>query len=93
VTRSFTHFNPLSHIIRVFKLSSITWVMHIIQRFGKKEAEGKSLFKRSRSKLNYNIKINLKEIEEELNITPGLDKIQDYRRNCIQRVKRMPRNR
>ena len=39
------------------------------------------------------MKINLKEIEEELNITPILDKIQDYRRNWIQRVKRMPRNR
>jgi hypothetical protein len=31
--------------------------MHTIQRFDKKEAEGKSLFKRRRSKLKYNMKI------------------------------------
>jgi len=67
--------------------------VHTIQRFDKKEAEGKSLFKKRRSKLNCNMKINLKEIEKELNITPLLDKIQDYRRNWIQRVKRMPSNR
>jgi hypothetical protein len=67
--------------------------MHIIQRFGKKEAEGKSLFKRRRSKLIYKMKINLKKFEEELNITTVLDRIEDYRRNWIQRVKRMPRNR
>jgi formiminotetrahydrofolate cyclodeaminase len=42
---------------------------------------------------SYNMKINLKEIEEELNITPILDKIQDYRRNWVQCVKGMPRNR
>jgi len=59
----------------------------------KKEAEGKSLFKRRRSKLNYKMKINLKETEKGLNITTVLDKIQDYRRKWIQRVKRMPRNR
>jgi hypothetical protein len=33
------------------------------------------------------------EIAKELNITPVLDKIQDYKRNWIQRVNRMPRNR
>jgi hypothetical protein len=29
---------------------------------------------------------------KELNITPVLDKIQDYKRNWIQHVNRMPRN-
>jgi hypothetical protein len=33
------------------------------------------------------------EIAKELNITPVSDKIQDYKRNWIQRVNRMPRNR
>jgi hypothetical protein len=33
------------------------------------------------------------EIANELNITPVLDKTQDYRRNWIQRENRMPRNR
>jgi hypothetical protein len=33
------------------------------------------------------------EIANELNITPGLDKIQDYKRNWIQHVYRMPRKR
>jgi hypothetical protein len=33
------------------------------------------------------------EITKELNITPVLDKIQDYKRNWIQRVNRMPCNR
>jgi hypothetical protein len=33
------------------------------------------------------------EIAKELNITPVLDKIQDYKINCIQHVSRMPRNR
>jgi hypothetical protein len=33
------------------------------------------------------------EIAKELNITPVLDKIQDYKRNWIQHVNRMPRNR
>jgi hypothetical protein len=33
------------------------------------------------------------EIQKELNITPVLDKIQDYRRNWIRNVYRMPRNR
>jgi hypothetical protein len=66
--------------------------MHTIHRFDKKEAEGKSLFTRRRSKLNCNVKINLKEIEKGLNITPVLDKIQVYGRNWIQSVKRMPRN-
>jgi hypothetical protein len=67
--------------------------MHTVQRFYKPEAEGKSLFKRRRSQLNYKMKINLKEMEKELNITPVLDKIQGYRRNWIRRVTRMPRNR
>jgi hypothetical protein len=31
------------------------------------------------------------EIAKELNITPDLDKIQDYKRNWIQHVNRMPR--
>jgi hypothetical protein len=34
-----------------------------------------------------------KEIATELNITPVLDKIQDCKRNWIQHVNRMPRNR
>jgi hypothetical protein len=33
------------------------------------------------------------EIEKELNTTPVLDKIQDYKRNWIQHVNRMSRNR
>jgi ABC-type ATPase involved in cell division len=33
------------------------------------------------------------EIAKELNITPVLDKIQDYKRNWVQHVNRMPRNR
>ena len=33
------------------------------------------------------------EIANELNITPVLDKIQEYRRNWLQRVNRMPCNR
>jgi hypothetical protein len=33
------------------------------------------------------------EIAKELNITPVLDKMQDYRRNWIQHVNRMARNR
>jgi hypothetical protein len=33
------------------------------------------------------------EIAKELNITPLLDKMQDYKRNWIQYVNRMPRNR
>jgi hypothetical protein len=33
------------------------------------------------------------EVAKELNITPVLDKIQDYKRNWIQHVNRMPRNR
>ena len=33
------------------------------------------------------------EIAKELNITPLLDKTQDYRRNWIQHENRMPRNR
>jgi hypothetical protein len=33
------------------------------------------------------------EIAKELNITPVLDKIQDYNRNWIQHVNRIPRNR
>jgi hypothetical protein len=33
------------------------------------------------------------EIAKELNIAPVLDKIQDYKRNWIQHVNRMPRNR
>jgi hypothetical protein len=32
-------------------------------------------------------------IAKELNITPVLDKIQDYKRNLIQHVNRMPHNR
>jgi hypothetical protein len=32
------------------------------------------------------------EVAKELNITPVLDKIQDYKRNWIQHVNRMPRN-
>jgi hypothetical protein len=34
-----------------------------------------------------------KEIAKELNTTPVLDKIQDYKRSWIQRVNLMPRNR
>jgi hypothetical protein len=34
-----------------------------------------------------------KEIAKELNITPVLDKIQDYKRNWIQHINRMSRNR
>jgi hypothetical protein len=33
------------------------------------------------------------QIAKELNVTPVLDKIQDYKRNWIQHVNRMPRNR
>jgi hypothetical protein len=33
------------------------------------------------------------EIAKELNITPVLDNIQDYKRKCIQPVNRMLRNR
>jgi hypothetical protein len=33
------------------------------------------------------------EIARELNINPGLEKVQDYRRNGIQHVNRMPHNR
>jgi hypothetical protein len=33
------------------------------------------------------------DIEKELNIAPVLDKIQSYKRNWIQHVNRMPRNR
>jgi hypothetical protein len=33
------------------------------------------------------------EIEKELNITPVLGKLQDYKRKWIQHVKRMPHNR
>jgi hypothetical protein len=33
------------------------------------------------------------EIAKELNITPVLDNIQDYKRNWIQHGNRMPRNR
>jgi hypothetical protein len=33
------------------------------------------------------------EIAKELNITPVLGRIQDYKRNWIQHVTRMPRNR
>jgi hypothetical protein len=33
------------------------------------------------------------ETAKELDITPVLDKIQDYKRKWIQRVNRMPRNR
>jgi hypothetical protein len=32
------------------------------------------------------------EVAKELNITPVLDKIQDYKRNWIQHANRMPRN-
>jgi len=31
------------------------------------------------------------DVAKELNKAPVLDKIQDYRRNCLQYVKRMPR--
>jgi len=31
------------------------------------------------------------EVAKDLNEVPVLDKIQDYRRNCVQHVKRMPR--
>jgi len=34
-----------------------------------------------------------KEIAKELNITPVLDKIQEYRRNWLQHINRMPCNR
>jgi len=48
--------------------------MHTIQRFDKKKkAEGKTVFKRRSSKLNYSVKIY--ENEKELNIIPVLDKI------------------
>jgi hypothetical protein len=30
---------------------------------------------------------------KELNIYPDMDKMQAYRRNCLQRINRMPRNR
>jgi len=33
------------------------------------------------------------EIARELSITPVLDKIQNYRRNCWQHINKMPRNR
>jgi hypothetical protein len=33
------------------------------------------------------------KIEKELNITPVLDRVQDYKSNWIQHVNRMPRNR
>jgi hypothetical protein len=33
------------------------------------------------------------EIAKEINVTPVLDKIQEYRRNCLQLVKRKPRHR
>jgi len=33
------------------------------------------------------------QITKKLKITPILDKLLDYRRNCIQHVNRMPRNR
>jgi hypothetical protein len=33
------------------------------------------------------------ETAKELNITPVLDKMQDYKRNWIQHANRMPRNR
>jgi len=33
------------------------------------------------------------ETGKELNITTVLDKIQEYRRNCLQHVNRMPCNR
>jgi hypothetical protein len=33
------------------------------------------------------------EIAKELNITPVLDKIQEYRRNCLQLVNRQPHHR
>jgi hypothetical protein len=33
------------------------------------------------------------QITKELKITPILDKLQEYRRNLIQHVNRMPRNR
>ena len=32
------------------------------------------------------------EIAKELNMTPVLDKIQEHRRNCVQRTNIMPRN-
>jgi hypothetical protein len=35
----------------------------------------------------------LVEIAKELNITPVFGKIQDYKRNWIQDINRMPRNR
>jgi hypothetical protein len=37
--------------------------------------------------------LSFSEIAKELNITPVLDKIQDYMRRWIQNVNRMPRNR
>ena len=33
------------------------------------------------------------QITKELKITPILDKLLEYKRNCIQHVNRMPRNR
>jgi hypothetical protein len=35
---------------------------------------------------------SITEIAKELNINPGLEKVQDYRRNGIQHVNRMPHN-
>jgi hypothetical protein len=34
-----------------------------------------------------------RELAKELNITPVLDKMQHYRRNWMQHINRMPRNR
>jgi hypothetical protein len=34
-----------------------------------------------------------RDIAKELNITPDLDKIQEYRRNWLQHIHGMPRNR
>jgi hypothetical protein len=37
--------------------------------------------------------IDESEIEKELNITPVLDQIQEYKRNCLQPINRIPHNR
>jgi hypothetical protein len=36
---------------------------------------------------------NKTQIAKELKITPILDKLLEYKKNCIQHVNRMPRNR
>jgi len=48
---------------------------------------------RQRAEYNWTDYKTNTEIVKELNMNPVLAKIQEYKRNCLQHVNRMPRNR